>query len=177
MAEKERRTVKTFNASDDISQEVVRSHPLMRVPVPWVFILTYLVGIGLQYVLPLASPSGRGLLISHIAGAILMGCGLALAAWCLRLFHSVRTTTTPGEASVALVTSGPYRFSRNPMYISLTLMYLGEAGLLAQLGPILTLPLVLYYAHRTLIPVEERRLRQVFGDVYEQYCTKTARWI
>ena len=63
------------------------------------------------------------------------------------------------------------------MYVSLTVMYLGEAGILAQMWPVLMLPLVLYYAHRILIPVEEARLRRVFGDNYEQYTARTPRWL
>jgi protein-S-isoprenylcysteine O-methyltransferase Ste14 len=154
-----------------------RIHPLMRVPVPWVFVLAYLAGAGLQQVLPLTTRSAPVLLISRVAGTVLLISGAALAAWCLRLFRAARTTTVPTEAPTQLVTWGPYRFSRNPMYISLTLAYLGEAGILAQLWPLLFLPLVVTYVHRTVIPVEEARLRQLFGPAYEQYCARVRRWI
>ena len=71
--------------------------------------------------------------------------------------RSVRGSTT-------LVTSGPYRFTRNPMYVGLSLAYLGEAGLLKQIWPLLLLPLVLAYLNGTVIPVEEARLKEVFRD-------------
>jgi len=154
-----------------------RIHPLMRIPVPWVFVLAYLAGAVVQHFLPVTWPSATLVRISHVAGAALMAVGVALAAWSLGLFRAARTTTVPFESPAQLVTWGPYRFTRNPMYVSLTLAYLGEAGLLAQLWPLLFLPLVVTYVHRTVIPVEEARLRNLFGAAYEEYCTRVRRWI
>jgi protein-S-isoprenylcysteine O-methyltransferase Ste14 len=95
----------------------------------------------------------------------------------LLLFHRARTTTTPGETSNALVTRGPYRFTRNPMYVGLSLAYLGEMGLLAQLAPIITLLLVIAYVNWIVIPVEESRLRETFGESYVDYCSRVRRWL
>src|SRR5690349_6679470 len=107
-----------------------RIHPLMHIPVPWVFVLTYLMGEGSHTVLPLRIPAASLPHISFVVGGVMMVGGVVLAAWCLRLFRVARTTTIPFEVSSQLVTWGPYRFSRNPMYLSLTLIYVGEAGLL-----------------------------------------------
>ena len=63
------------------------------------------------------------------------------------------------------------------MYVSLVLVYLGEAGILAQAWPVLLLSLTVAYVHRTVIPVEEARLREVFGDTYAQYCARVRRWL
>lgn len=156
---------------------VSRIHPLMHIPVPWVFVLTFLIGCGLNAVVPLTIPSASLRRISLVAGIVLMACGLALAGWSLSLFRAARTTTIPFEEVSQLVTWGPYRFSRNPMYISLTLIYLGEAGMLALIWPLLLLPLILAYIHWIVIPVEESGLRKVFGIAYEQYCTRVHRWI
>src|SRR5690349_7779863 len=103
-----------------------RMHPLLHIPVPWVFALTYLVGAACQAVMPLPIRSANLLLISHIAGAALLLVGVALAVGSQILFRMARTTTVPFETASQLITRGPYRFSRNPMYISLTLIYLGE---------------------------------------------------
>src|SRR5262245_58779157 len=109
---------------------------LLRVPVPWVFVLTYLVGAGLEHVH--RSYTGASPLSGvQIAGAVLFLMGAALAGWSLLLFRKARTTTVPGKASSQLVTWGPYRFTRNPMYVSLSFAYLGEAGLLKQVWPVL----------------------------------------
>jgi len=154
-----------------------RIHPLMHIPVPWVFVLTYLAGVGLQYLVPLTINSTDIILISHIVGIILLIGGVPLAVWSLGIFRAARTTTVPFEAASKLVTWGPYRFSRNPMYVSLVLIYLGEAGLQVQIWPLLLLPLTVAYIHGTVIPVEEARLREVFGDAYKLYCARVRRWI
>jgi protein-S-isoprenylcysteine O-methyltransferase Ste14 len=78
---------------------------------------------------------------------------------------------------VSLVTSGPYRKSRNPMYVGLALAYLGEAGMLRQVWPALLLPLVLAYLNWVVIPVEEARLTEVFCEAYDSYRSNVRRWI
>ena len=73
--------------------------------------------------------------------------------------------------------SGPYRISRNPMYVSLTLAYLGEAGFLSQLWPVMLLPLTLAYVNLIVIPLEEEVLKGDFKEEYENYCTRVHRWL
>lgn len=151
---------------------------LLKIPVPWVFILTYLAGQIPQFLLPIG---GDGIHVSiqavKIAGAFVFLFGALFAAWSLIIFREARTTTTPGESSKKLVISGPYRFSRNPMYVSLIMVYLGVAGLLAQLWPVLFLPLMLIYLNKAVIPLEEKILTDDFGDEYKTYCSKVKRWL
>jgi protein-S-isoprenylcysteine O-methyltransferase Ste14 len=63
------------------------------------------------------------------------------------------------------------------MYVGLTLVYLGVAGTQAQVGPLFLLPVLLAYIDRGVIPVEERRLLQVFGEDYREYCARVRRWL
>ena len=154
-----------------------RIHPLMHVPVPWVFVLTFLAGLVLQYFVPISIHSPDIILISRIIGVVLSVGGALLAFSSLGLFRAAGTTTVPFETPAKLITWGPYRFSRNPMYVSLTLIYLGVAATQAQVWPLLLLPLVEIYIHRVVIPVEEARLREVFVDTYEQYCARVRRWM
>lgn len=149
---------------------------LLRVPVPWVFILVYLVGAGLERVLPSSVLRDNGH-ASTIVGAVLVAVGAVIAGWGLGIFWKARTTTVPGQASAQLVMRGPYRFTRNPMYVGLTLVYLGEAGLMKQVWPIVVLPLMLAYLNWTVIPVEEAKLREVFGDQYDAYRARVRRRI
>jgi protein-S-isoprenylcysteine O-methyltransferase Ste14 len=148
----------------------------MRIPVPWVFVLAYLVGVGLEYLVPLELRS-QAPLGFVVAGAVLFCVGAAVAGWSWALFHKAGTTRVPGQPSTTLVTSGPYRLSRNPMYVGLGLACLGEAGMLKQLGPVLILPLTLAYLNWVVIPVEEDRLREVFRDAYDEYCAAVRRWV
>ena len=63
------------------------------------------------------------------------------------------------------------------MYVGLTLAYLGEAALLRQLMPVALLVLVLAYVNWTVIPLEETRLREKFGEEYTNYCGRVRRWL
>jgi protein-S-isoprenylcysteine O-methyltransferase Ste14 len=148
----------------------------MVLPVPWVFVLSYLVGVALEHLLPLRivakAPPHIGLI-----GAVLFGIGALVAGWAWFLFHKADTTRIPGQRSTTLVTWGPYTGTRNPMYVGMTLAYLGEAAILRQLWPVLILPLTLSYLNWTVVPVEETRLREAFGAAYDDYRAKVRRWI
>ena len=150
---------------------------LLKIPVPWVFVLTYLIGILLQLILPFNPPSQKVLSYMKIIGYVLFAIGVVFASWSLIIFHKACTTTTPGEKSKKLVTWGPYRLTRNPMYVSLILAYLGEAGFLAQFWPVLVLPLMLVYVNWTVIPLEENILKKDFKEEYEDYCFHVRRWL
>ena len=153
------------------------SRLLLKVPVPWVFVIGYFAGVGLQHAIPTGPYfSVRTIHVFSISGMVLFGLGALIAGWGLVLFHKERTTTTPGNESRALVTRGPYRFTRNPMYVGLTIAYLGEMGILAQIAPILPLFLVVAYVHWIVIPVEEAKLREIFGENYARFCERVGRW-
>lgn len=160
--------------------EEIRMNParlLLKIPVPWVFVLGYVAGLGLQVWLPYGTLSHEADWVSSGAGAGLFALGVVIAGWGLTLFHRASTTTVPGERSKQLVTRGPYRLTRNPMYVGLTLAYLGEAGLLRQVWPLAALPPVLAYLQWMVIPLEEAKLREVFGAEYEAYREGVRRWI
>jgi protein-S-isoprenylcysteine O-methyltransferase Ste14 len=149
---------------------------LMYVPVPWVFVLTYLLGVCLELTRSkVVSPDTAR--ASTFAGGLLFTLGAVIAGWSLVIFRKAHTTTVPGKMSAKLVTWGPYRFTRNPMYVGLTLAYLGEAGLLKQIWPVFLLPLTIPYLNWTVIPVEEAKLKEVFHGEYEQYRARVRRWI
>lgn len=150
---------------------------LLKLPVPWVFALGYVAGLGPQVLLPHGTLSHRANCVSAVAGAGLFVLGGVIAGWGLALFHKASTTTVPGERSALLVTRGPYRLTRNPMYVGLTLAYMGEAGLLRQIWPLAVLPLVLAYLQWIVIPLEEAKLRETFGEEYESYRERVRRWI
>ncbi|MGA7241203.1 MAG: isoprenylcysteine carboxylmethyltransferase family protein [Bryobacteraceae bacterium] len=148
---------------------------LLRVPVPWVFVLTYLIGAGLEAIFHL----GKFLNYEFLTpiGFVIFVLGCALAAWGWLIFQSKGTTRVPGEASVALVTWGPYEFTRNPMYVGLSVAYIGEACILHQAIPVILLPLTIAYLNQVVIPLEEGRLRGVFGTEYERYTERVRRWV
>jgi len=150
---------------------------LLKIPVPWVFILVYLLGVLLQQLFPVAIQSLELVSVLKISGKVLFALGAIIASWSLFIFHKEHTTVIPGEMSKILVTKGPYSFTRNPMYVSLTLAYLGEAGILIQLWPVVVLPLMFVYLNRVVIPLEENLLKKVFEGDFTRYCTRVRRWI
>ena len=149
----------------------------MRVPPPWAFILMYLAGVALQRVLPMGIRSPELTWIIRVAGFVFVVAGIAFAASALGIFRKAKTTTVPFATPSTLVISGPYRFTRNPMYVGLTLIYLGVAGTRNEIWPVVLLPLLLAYINFLVIPVEEKNLRGVFGDTYKAYGTRVRRWL
>lgn len=149
----------------------------LPIPVPWVFILAFVVGLAPYYLMPIEVHGNAAVAASRIAGTVLFAAGASVAVWSLLIFHSLRTTTSPLKASSTMVTRGSYRFSRNPMYVSLILMYIGEAGILAQLWPLVLLLPVVAYLSWIVIPHEEEQLRREFGDAYCQYRATVRRWL
>src|SRR5690349_18603855 len=131
---------------------------LMRVPVPWVFVISYLLGAIVQRACPLCLGPTWSRTV-EITGFLLFGLGAVVAICCQIIFRKARTTTVPGQLSSRLITSGPYRVSRNPMYWGLSLAYLGEAAILNQVWPVLFLVATVVYLNAIVIPVEEARLR------------------
>ena len=150
---------------------------LLHVPVPWVFVLTYLIGVLLESVWPIPGPLGVSVSVGQTFGGVVFTIGAVIAGWGLIVFGNARTTTVPGQASARLVTWGPYRFSRNPMYVGLATSYLGEAAILRQLWPVFLLPATLAYVNWVVIPLEERKLTEVFGDEYGRYQRHARRWL
>ena len=148
--------------------------PFLHIPVPWVFVLGYLVGAGLQMLVPVHVNSSASYTL-QVAGGVTVLVGIALATWGWSMFKRAGTSRVPGETSSVLVTSGPYRFTRNPMYIGLALAYLGEEGALLQVWPLPLLVLVLAYVNWCVVPVEEASLK-AFRE-YGDYCSRVRRWL
>ena len=163
--------------SRKLQADTAAVNPAMRFPVPWVFILVYLAGVAVQHFVPISIHSPDVSRIMRTGGFVLIGIGIFVAFSALGIFKRVSTTTVPFERPSTLVTSGPYRFTRNPMYVALTLVYLGVAGTRLEIWPLIVLPLVLVYVNFLVIPFEERRLHDVFGDAYQAYGARVRRWL
>lgn len=102
---------------------------------------------------------------------------LGMMAWALATFRTARTSLVPNRPSSALATNGPYRVTRNPMYASLVMAYVGFAILANMLWPLILLPLVILAVQRFVIAREERYLMSAFPVDYPAYCQRVRRWI
>jgi len=142
------------------------------------FVLTFLAGVGIQKLLPINVASNKVLQVEHTVGIGLVGIGVTLALTSVAIFLILaRTTLIPHGSASKLVNFGPYRFTRNPMYVSLVVVYLGVAGALGFIWPLLLLAFPIAVIHNITIPFEEARMRSLFGEEFDQYCTQTRRWI
>jgi protein-S-isoprenylcysteine O-methyltransferase Ste14 len=102
---------------------------------------------------------------------------MALAVWFARTMQSADTTLRTDKPVSSLVQDGPFRYSRNPGYLSLTMLYAGIAILRNALWAILLVPLVMYVIQREVIEREERYLERTFGEEYLAYKTRVRRWV
>jgi protein-S-isoprenylcysteine O-methyltransferase Ste14 len=103
------------------------------------------------------------------SGLSLVALGLGTAFWGRRTMRAAGTNINPGRPAMALVTSGPFRFTRNPLYIALTLLYLGLSLAFNTWWGIVVLVPLLITMHRGVVLREERYLEQKFGERYRQY--------
>jgi protein-S-isoprenylcysteine O-methyltransferase Ste14 len=111
-------------------------------------------------------------------GGLLLAAGVVLGPiWGIRTLYAARTAIRPDKPATVLVTDGPYRFSRNPLYLSLTLMHAGIALIANSLWALLFLVPVTFAMSRFVIRPEERYLERRFGAAYERYRTSVRRWI
>lgn len=114
---------------------------------------------------------------AQLTGAVLVIASGCLATWAKRAMEQAGTAIKPSLPTTAIVADGPYRRTRNPMYLSLCLLHLGIALLLNGLLPILfLLPLVLTL-HFGVIRREERYLAAKFGESYLAYQHRVRRWL
>jgi protein-S-isoprenylcysteine O-methyltransferase Ste14 len=149
----------------------------VRVPPPLIFMLPLGLGLWLHHVIPLVQlPPAPGGLVRRV-GAVVVILAVLLTAWAMVSFRRMRTSVIPVQPASALVMLGPYRFSRNPMYLAMTLLYLGVAVWARALWPLLFLPVILVIMQKAVIGREEAYLTRRFGDEYRRYLAQVRRWI
>lgn len=110
-------------------------------------------------------------------GWLLTGVGLALLLWTLVTFHRHRTTVNPYKAASTLCTGGPFRFSRNPIYLGDWFILGGVALLLQTAWPLVFAPLIWALLRYGVIRHEEAHLDARFGDDYRAYKDRVRRWL
>ncbi|APO94927.1 methyltransferase family protein [Xanthomonas vesicatoria] len=150
---------------------------LVKMTSPAHFVLALGAGAWLQQAFALPLPAPTPLAWIELAGGVIACAGLALAVSCFILFARRRTTIMPSGNPSRLVLDGPYRFTRNPMYLALVLSYVGLCLQLGLLWAVALVPLPWLALQWLVIPFEEARLRAEFGRAYSDYCTRVRRWL
>ena len=144
-------------------------------PPPLLHLATLVAGLALHFAFP------QGFLpetwMQLVTGLPFIGISVALVASALRTMRRAGTDANAYKPTTAIVVDGPYRFSRNPMYLSFTALYIGIAFAVDALWPFVLLPMALVGISLGVIKREERYLEQKFGQEYLQYKGRVRRWI
>ncbi len=148
--------------------------PLTLIPPPLVYAIALFAAWWLQGRLPLTLDLGE---LAQPLGRALIGVGLTGFIWALTAIWGHRTTVNPYKAASNLVTRGPFRYSRNPIYVSDWFVYAGALLLLKTAWPLLLAPLVFLVMRFMVIAHEESHLEARFGDEYRDYKARVRRWL
>lgn len=148
----------------------------VRIPPPLVFLAGVLAGIALQrFVAPAHLPVARAMAIA--GGVLLLLAGIALVGSAIRLFVRTGQDPAPWKPTPELVFSGPYRFTRNPMYVGMALFQLGLGAVLDNLWVAALALAALAIVHVIAVLPEERYLVEKFGEDYRTYLRQVRRYL
>jgi protein-S-isoprenylcysteine O-methyltransferase Ste14 len=146
----------------------------VRVPPPLYYVAGFLVGVVLELVLPTSwPPAGVRIAVAVLA----VGAWLGLDGAATLKFRRASTSMLPMNPTTALVTSGPYRLTRNPMYLGMAFLYVGFAFAFGVIWALAFLPAVLVIVDRFVIAREEPYLERMFGQAYRDYKARVRRWL
>jgi protein-S-isoprenylcysteine O-methyltransferase Ste14 len=154
-----------------------RHAPILAViPPPVQYAVTILAGVGLDQFMPWR-PAWITMESVHWVGAALAMAGFILAATSAGRSVLRRTTLNPAGQPSHLILNGAHAWSRNPMYLSLTIICAGVALALGKTWPLVLVVLPWAAMNWAVIPFEESRLRKAFGQDYADYCQGVRRWL
>jgi protein-S-isoprenylcysteine O-methyltransferase Ste14 len=141
-----------------------------------IFAVILALGLILRWVYPVGFipfPAMAG----KAVGASLLAVSGPPALYSAVLMRRRKTAIDPGKSTTAIVSDGPFGYTRNPLYVSLLLLFLGIAVLLDSLWLLLFLPVLFLALNFGVVVREERYLERKFGEEYLKYKKRVRRWI
>jgi protein-S-isoprenylcysteine O-methyltransferase Ste14 len=149
-------------------------NPGVRFPPPLLYAAAVVAGwmLDRQWPMPIGAGSPR-----RVLAWLLIAMAAGLAASGVRSFWQKHTSIVPIRPATALVIAGPYRFTRNPMYVGMALLTVAFGLLLNTWWPIVLLIPTLILIQFFVIAPEERYLRRRFGAEYDAYTRQVRRWL
>lgn len=152
--------------------------PPARAPWPPILIvLTLILGRVLDRLTGGALASLVSFSVAPLLGGLIVALALANDVWCALTFARLKTTILPHRAASKLATEGPFRFSRNPIYVSHVAVTLGLGLLMGSPFVVLLTPALAFALQKLSIEPEERHLGAKFGGDYQAYMARTRRWL
>lgn len=156
-----------------------RNSPGISILIPPLFFALCLIGgIVAEWLLPLPAPLAMVPWPSRlIAGFGIAFAGFAFMGWAHKRFDTLGTPLATNRAATVLLTKGPFRFSRNPLYVGFCALLAGSGAAADSLWMLAAALMFFLYLDRFVVPREERYLRERFGADYDAYCSKVRRWL
>ena len=141
---------------------------------PTHFFIYLIISILLHYVLPIAQIINSP---ANWLGFIFFAIGSLLNIWSDQLMKKNKTTVKPLEKPSTLIQTGPFKISRNPMYLGIALLLIGAGFILGSVTSFVGVILFVAAMEMVFIPKEEKILQEQFGEEYMKYKKKVGRWI
>lgn len=151
--------------------------PAVGIHPPLLSVAAPVTAVALEWLLPLGLLPRAGALAIVIPGLALLGLAGWLAISGERAFRKAGTNVDPRQASLALVREGPYRFSRNPMYLGMVVLQLGLALTFSLDWALIGAVVVWAVLDRAVVVREEAYLTERFGEAYRAYLAHSRRWL
>ena len=145
----------------------------VRVPPPITFAVFFIAGWSLNFLYYISLTIG---LLEALVGIFLVVFSFPLAIWATLVMKKKQTPVSIFQPTTEIVQTGPFRYVRNPIYLSLVILYLGLGLWLELVWPLLLLPIAILTVHYRVILKEERYLEVRFGEQYLAYKKKVRRW-
>ena len=142
-------------------------------PPPLIYLASYGAALAADMLAPLPPPGSW----ASFPGAVLIAAGILPLGWALLRFARAHVNPLPTRPVETLVLAGPYRYTRNPMYLGMLLLYLGTALLTRLSWAVVFAPVVILLVNRIVIAREEAYLTRRFGSEYAAYRSRVRRWI
>ena len=163
---------------EEVPADDENDHAPVKFPPPIIGILTIIIG----YLLGLVVPIMDDFLVPAparywVGGIICVVAILVLAVWPIRLFAKIEQDPAPWTGTPELIVTGPYKFTRNPMYLMMVLVCIGFSIILDEAWVFVLAPVCGIVVYLVAIRHEEKYLEEKFGDNYREYKKNVRRWI
>jgi protein-S-isoprenylcysteine O-methyltransferase Ste14 len=153
----------------------VEGNHVKIVPAPVILLVFIALGFAMNWILPL--PILTNLLVAHVVGLLIVGVGSLVGGIAVVEMRRLHTSPNPHKPVTTLVEAGVFRYSRNPVYLAMFVMYIGIAICVNVLWLILLFPALLWSVKNWVVKLEEDYLERRFNDVYRQYKKRVRRWV
>lgn len=148
----------------------------VTIPPPVTLIVSIVVGLSLHQVFPVAVMPASLPVRLLIAAPLLLGYGV-VTALAIRMMLARNTAVAPHQSTTTLISEGPFSLTRNPLYLSVLLLFAGIALLVNEVWMLCLIPVMFVALDRGAVIHEEEYLERKFGDQYLDYKRRVRRWV